>query len=83
MTKVFSSASSRQGEVMMNGFYAEEGPSVQLTFPVPDKLYGLAHVEMSHTCGWWFLSLTKEQAAELSVALAEFVAGTRVVIEDD
>lgn len=71
------------GKMTMTRFWGgvDRGPCVQLTFRRPEEQHGSEHCDISNRLGYWFASLTKDQARELGQALIEFSEDRREEIE--
>ena len=73
MSTELKGANCRTGSVSLNSFFGglKDGLCLQLTFKVPKEEEGRP------SFGFWYMQLTREQAQDLSQALAEAAAGTR------
>lgn len=78
MSTEFKGTECLTGELSMVGYSGgDKGYCAQLTFKKPTELHGEEHVNNCNAIGYWFLSLSKENARELAVALFQFADGTR------
>ena len=73
MSTELKGVTCRTGPVSMNQFSGgrEDGLCVQLTFKEPEE------ERFRPNFGFYYMQLTKQQAAELAAALVEFAEGTR------